>query len=53
MPDLVVYNAGAFVRKSVLETTPEEFRAYWEVGCLGGFLVGRAAVRRMLARPSP
>lgn len=53
VPDLVVYNAGAFVRKGLLETTPEEFRACWEVGCLGGFLVGQAAVRRMLARPSP
>lgn len=53
VPDLVVYNAGSYVRKSLLETTPNEFRAGWEVGCLGGFLVGQAAVRRMLARPTP
>ena len=53
VPDLVIYNVGVFARKSVLDTTPEEFRRGWEVGCLGGFLVGQAAARRMLARPSP
>ena len=50
VPDLVVYNAGAFVKRGLLETTVEEFERCWRVGCLGGFLVGRAAVRRMLAR---
>lgn len=49
-PNLVVYNAGAFVRKSVLDTSAEEFEHCWRVGCLGGFLVGRAAARRMVAR---
>jgi NAD(P)-dependent dehydrogenase (short-subunit alcohol dehydrogenase family) len=49
-PNLVVYNAGAFVRKSVLDTTTKEFEHCWRVGCLGGFLVGRAAARRMAAR---
>jgi NAD(P)-dependent dehydrogenase (short-subunit alcohol dehydrogenase family) len=49
-PNLVVYNAGAFVRKSVLDTTAKEFEHCWRVGCLGGFLVGRAAARRMAAR---
>ena len=52
-PDLVIYNAGQFVRRSVLDTTADEFRRCWEVGCLGGFLVGRAAARLMLDRPSP
>ena len=28
----------------------EEFERCWRVGCLGGFLVGRVAVRPMLAR---
>jgi NAD(P)-dependent dehydrogenase (short-subunit alcohol dehydrogenase family) len=50
VPHVVVYNAGAFVKRGVLETTVEEFERCWRVGCLGGFLVGRAAVRRMLAR---
>lgn len=49
-PDLVIYNAGAFVRRSILETTAEEFEYCWRVGCYGGFLVGRAAARSMVAR---
>lgn len=48
-PRLVVYNAGGFVRKSVLETTREEFERCWRNGALGGFLVGREAARAMLA----
>ena len=49
-PCIVVYNAGAFVRKGVLETTAAEFERCWRVGCFGGFLVGREAARAMLAR---
>ncbi|MBI4189193.1 MAG: SDR family NAD(P)-dependent oxidoreductase [Betaproteobacteria bacterium] len=49
-PSLVVYNAGAFVRKGVLDTSVEEFERCWRVGCLGGFLVGREAARTMLTR---
>ena len=48
-PRLLVYNAGGFVRKSVLETSREEFERCWRNGCLGGFLTGREAVRAMLA----
>src|SRR5262249_49344761 len=47
---LVVYNAGGSARKSVLETTAEEFERYWRNACLGGFLVGREAARAMLAQ---
>ena len=42
-PDLVVFNAGAFQRTSVLEASAEDFERCWRVGCLGGFLIGRAA----------
>lgn len=49
-PDVVVYNAGAFVARSVLETSAEEFERCWKVGCMGGFLVGREAARAMLER---
>lgn len=49
-PDLVVYNAGAFVPRGILETSAEEFERCWRVGCMGGFLVGRAAARAMTAR---
>lgn len=49
-PNLVVYNAGAFVPSSILDTSAEEFERCWRVGCYGGFLVGRAAARLMAAR---
>ncbi len=49
-PALVVYNAGAFLPKSILETTPADVEHCFRVGCLGGFLVGRAAARGMAAR---
>lgn len=49
-PRLVVFNAGAFVRKAILDTTVEDFERCWRAGCLGGFLVGREAVRAMLSR---
>jgi NAD(P)-dependent dehydrogenase (short-subunit alcohol dehydrogenase family) len=52
-PRLVVFNAGAFVRKAIRDTTVEEFERCWRVGCLGGFLVGREAARAMLAVASP
>ncbi|MDP1716781.1 MAG: SDR family oxidoreductase, partial [Burkholderiales bacterium] len=48
-PRLVVFNAGAFVRKGILDTTAEEFERCWQTACLGGFLTGREAVRTMLA----
>lgn len=50
-PRLVVFNAGGFVRKALLDTSVEDFERCWKVGCLGGFLVGREAVRAMLAAP--
>jgi NAD(P)-dependent dehydrogenase (short-subunit alcohol dehydrogenase family) len=49
LPRLVVYNAGAFVPHGVMETSTEEFERCWRVGCLGGFLIGRAAARAMLS----
>jgi len=48
-PQLVVHNAGGYVRKGVLETTVEEFETCWRNACLGGFLVGREAARAMFA----
>ena len=49
-PDLVVYNAGAFVRVAVADIESEEFERCWRALCLGGFLVGREAARLMSAR---
>jgi NAD(P)-dependent dehydrogenase (short-subunit alcohol dehydrogenase family) len=50
IPDLVVYNAGAFVPRGLLTTSSEEFERCWRIGCFGGFLVARAAVALMLER---
>lgn len=47
-PELVVYNASGFLMKSILEIEPDELAEQWEVTCMGGFLVGREAARRML-----
>ncbi|MBI3144966.1 MAG: SDR family NAD(P)-dependent oxidoreductase [Pseudogulbenkiania sp.] len=52
-PDVVVYNAGRFAPASLLDTSREEFERCWRVGCLGGFLVGRAAARGMVERGGP
>lgn len=49
-PEVVIYNAGAFVQRSFLMTSAEEFERCWKIGCLGGFLVGRTAARLMCER---
>jgi NAD(P)-dependent dehydrogenase (short-subunit alcohol dehydrogenase family) len=46
--DLVVFNAGNNRQIDALSITAAEFESFWRVGCFGGFLVGREAVRRML-----
>lgn len=52
-PDVVVYNASSFAWSSILETSREDFEQCWRNGCLGGFLVGRAAARAMVERAEP
>lgn len=49
-PDLVVFNAGAFQKGSILDIDPADFERCWRIGCLGGLLVGQAAARRMVKR---
>lgn len=49
-PALVVFNAGAFQRGSILDIDPADFERCWRVGCLGGFHIGQAAARRMVGR---
>jgi len=48
--DVVVFNAGNMALGNVHEMDGAFFEQAWRVGCFGGFLVGREAVRRMLAR---
>jgi NAD(P)-dependent dehydrogenase (short-subunit alcohol dehydrogenase family) len=47
VPDLVVFNAGAFRPAGILEIDPDEFERCWRVGCLGALHVGQQALRRM------
>jgi NAD(P)-dependent dehydrogenase (short-subunit alcohol dehydrogenase family) len=47
---VTIFNAGTFVRTTVVDTDAEVFERCWRVGCFGGFLVGRAAARLMTKR---
>jgi NAD(P)-dependent dehydrogenase (short-subunit alcohol dehydrogenase family) len=46
--DLVVFNAGNNQRIDFRALTAQQFEGFWRVGCLGGFLVGREAARRLV-----
>ena len=48
--EVCIFNVGANVNFPFLETTSRVFRKVWEMGCFGGFLVGREAARHMLPR---
>jgi len=50
VPEVVVFNAGAFEPGGILEIDPADFERCWRVGCLGGFHVGQAAARAMVPR---
>lgn len=48
-PEVVVFNAGAFVRGSILDLTVQQVEETWKTGCLGGFITGQAAAKSMVA----
>src|SRR5450830_1833313 len=48
--EVAVFNIGANVRFPITETTARVYYKVWEMGCFGGFLVGREAARAMLPR---
>ncbi|MBE0623119.1 MAG: SDR family oxidoreductase [Burkholderiales bacterium] len=48
--EVAVFNIGANVRFPITETTARVYHKVWEMGCFGGFLVGREAARVMLPR---
>lgn len=48
--ELVAFNAGNNAMKDFLEMDAAFFEDTWRVACFGGFLVGREAVRRMVAQ---
>lgn len=49
-PSLVVYNPSCRVRGPLIDLDPADVAKALAVTCFGGFLVGQAAARRMLAR---
>ncbi len=49
-PDIVVYNAGDRTRGPLVELDPVEVAKALMVTCYGGFLVGQAAAKTMLAQ---
>ncbi len=48
--EVAIFNAGAQHRKPLLEITADQFEKVWRLGCLGGFVFGREALRHMLPR---
>jgi NAD(P)-dependent dehydrogenase (short-subunit alcohol dehydrogenase family) len=48
--EVAVFNIGANVRFPITETTARVYYKVWEMGCFGGFLIGREAARTMLPR---
>jgi NAD(P)-dependent dehydrogenase (short-subunit alcohol dehydrogenase family) len=51
-PDLVIFNPSRRVPGPLVDIDPEQVAASLMVTAFGGFLVGQAAARRMLARGS-
>ncbi|OGA15898.1 MAG: hypothetical protein A3G25_17880 [Betaproteobacteria bacterium RIFCSPLOWO2_12_FULL_63_13] len=47
---IVVFNAGANYRNSILDTPAQTFESIWRLSCYAGFLVGREAARHMVPR---
>jgi NAD(P)-dependent dehydrogenase (short-subunit alcohol dehydrogenase family) len=48
--EVCLFNAGANVKKPLLETTEKLFFRAWQLACYAGFLVGREAARHMTGR---
>lgn len=48
--EVAIFNAGANFRAPILDTPAEMFEKVWRLGCYAGFLFGREAARRMMAR---
>ncbi|HMP46233.1 MAG TPA: SDR family NAD(P)-dependent oxidoreductase, partial [Sphingopyxis sp.] len=48
--EVAVFNIGANVNFPIVETTARVYTKVWEMACLGGFLLGREAAKRMAPR---
>jgi NAD(P)-dependent dehydrogenase (short-subunit alcohol dehydrogenase family) len=52
IPDIVIYNASARLRGSLIELVPAEVEQALRVSAFGGFVVAQQAARRMLTKGS-
>ena len=48
--DLAVYNVNGRTVKELTELTVQDFEYSWRMLCLGGFIMGREAAKRMIPR---
>ena len=48
--EVAIFNAGAHFRGSIVDTPAATFEDVWRLACYAGFLFGREAARRMVAR---
>jgi len=48
--EVVVFNVGANVPMSILDTTSKKFFKIWEMACFAGFLTGKEAAQYMVER---
>ena len=48
--DVMVFNVGANVPMSILDTSSRKFSKIWEMACFAGFLNGREAAKHMIKR---
>ena len=48
--EVLVFNIGANAPNSILDETAQRYFKIWEMACMGGFLNGREAAKRMVAR---
>jgi len=48
--EVLVFNVGANVPSSILDETARKYFKIWEMACFAGFLCGREAAKRMVAR---
>jgi NAD(P)-dependent dehydrogenase (short-subunit alcohol dehydrogenase family) len=48
--EVAVFNIGVNVRFPITDTTARVYYKVWEMGCFGGFLMGREAAKVMLPR---
>jgi NAD(P)-dependent dehydrogenase (short-subunit alcohol dehydrogenase family) len=51
-PEVLLYNAGAFVMGGILDLSPSDVEQAWRVGCLGALIAAQAVLPKMLERGS-